>query len=187
MLLRTPSCVLAVLALASPTRIQQGNLTEAIVPVLRLSASEFPELPEPIAEQLDAKGCLIPQTGILTTPTNVVSGEFLEAGKSSWAVLCSVDGFASIHVFDHANDLVAELGSRPDRSRIRDGQEVDYTRNVDRASPDYIRSHYEAYGDEESEDLPEMLHDGIDDGVMEKGSSIHYFTGTRWIRLPGAD
>jgi hypothetical protein len=38
-----------------------------------------------------------------------------------------------------------------------------------------------------SPQCPVIAHDGIDDGFAEKGSRIHYFDGSRWHELPGAD
>jgi len=36
--------------------------------------------------------------------------------------------------------------------------------------------------------LPGILdHEGIDDGIFEKGSSIHYFYDGKWLEFAGSD
>lgn len=170
--------------------VQQDAWEAADAATTRLPPSAFPELPDEVARQLDARGCSIPQGDWPRDPDQrgVVEGEFLAAGKRSWAVLCSVERVSAILVFDSANELVAELNRAPDREYLQGGGHgtVVYSRLVTRATPAYIRDHYEEANDGVG-GMPEVSHDGIDDGWEGKASTVLYFTGSEWISLPGAD
>ena len=54
-------------------------------------------LPSNIVMELKKLDCLIPQ-GILDH-TNAIEGEFAIKGQKDWAVLCSINGKSSIHIF----------------------------------------------------------------------------------------
>lgn len=173
---------------AAPT--QEDDWAAADIALTRLAPSEFPELPDAVIDQLDARGCTVPQgSWPARMGRNVVSGEFIEAGQKAWAVLCSVERVSAILVFDSANSLVAELGRAPDLRYLEangDGT-IAYSRMVTRASPEYVRDRHEAYWEEGDDPLPELTHDGINAGWEGKASSVRYFTGGVWLVLPGAD
>src|SRR3974390_1098637 len=57
--------------------------------VRHLPPSSFPDLPDAVANELNQRGCLIPQTYQAHQPENAVHGSFQSAGSSDWAVLCS--------------------------------------------------------------------------------------------------
>jgi len=62
-----------------------------------------------IREEIRSRGCMIPQQTLSDGGTsnqlqNVVQGEFFEKGKTSWAVLCSVNESSSILVFRDVAD-----------------------------------------------------------------------------------
>jgi hypothetical protein len=63
---------------------------------LKIKPSECPGLPAEIADWLEQRSNIIPQTcytmsGIHLKPENVLSGEFYKSGQTDWAVL-TVDG-----------------------------------------------------------------------------------------------
>ena len=67
--------------------------------IRRLPASSFPDLPDAVAEMLDQRGCMIPQTYQAHRPENVVHASFERPGSSDWAVLCATHGNVELLVF----------------------------------------------------------------------------------------
>ena len=57
--------------------------------IRRLPVSSFPDLPSEIAERLNERGCMIPQTYEAHRPENVIRASLQRAGSSDWAVLCA--------------------------------------------------------------------------------------------------
>src|SRR4051794_182130 len=89
---------------ADPQHLNEsGQVTVAgqTVPYLirRLPISSFPDLPAHVADQLNQRQCLIPQSYEAHHPENVVRASLERAGSSDWAVLCSANGTVSLLVF----------------------------------------------------------------------------------------
>jgi len=65
--------------------------------IRRLPVSSFPELPADIQDQLNQRGCLIPQTYAAHHPENVVHASLERAGSSDWggSVLGEGKGFVA--------------------------------------------------------------------------------------------
>lgn len=184
------SAALAVaITLCPASANSQDRWDEAEETIVRLAPAAFPELPRQVVDTLEARSCTIAQVPAgLSGQPNVARGEFLVAGSSAWVVLCSVERVSTILVLEDDGRLVGELSSAPDRSFMQGmgSYGIIFSRTVSTAPPAQILRYYEqaaAPGDE----LPEITHDGIDDGFMGKASTILYFTGDRWIELPGAD
>ena len=93
----------------APTDNRSSQLTEtgktsvdgqtASYLIRRLPASSFPDLPDAIADVLDQRGCMIPQTYQAHRPENVIHASFERPGSSDWAVLCSTHGNVDLLVF----------------------------------------------------------------------------------------
>lgn len=67
----------------------QENAAERIV---RLPPSAFSELPRNVAQNLQERGCTVPQAGqpkSSASKNNVLHGEFAQGGQQDWVVLCS--------------------------------------------------------------------------------------------------
>ena len=65
--------------------------------IVQLPPTAFPELPTNLVQELQRRGCTIPQEAYSKTkPNNVIKGEFARAGQIDWAVLCSVRGVSTI-------------------------------------------------------------------------------------------
>src|SRR5438445_3406191 len=62
---------------------------QAAEQVLRLPPSALPELPRNVAQDLQKRGCSIPQSNLPHKPHNVLHGEFARARQKDWVVLCS--------------------------------------------------------------------------------------------------
>jgi len=87
MLLSLPSAI----APYQPAQEATGKFREADLPVTRLEPSAFPELPGNIRQELERRGCTIPQVWKDRKPHNVIRGEFTRNGQTDWAVFCSVN------------------------------------------------------------------------------------------------
>jgi|SRR5579872_2425582 len=145
--------------------------------IVHLPPTAFPELPKSVAEELNRRGCGIPQP-YPDQRVNVIRGEFSNPGQTDWAVLCSVNRFSSILVFwnGSARDP-AEVAKWPEpENAIYDS----FIRPVNRK---FILSHYRAYGGPKP---PPIDHQGIESGG-EKASEVLYFYRGEWLKLQGAD
>src|SRR5205823_13273677 len=67
--------------------------------IVRLSPSAFAEVPANLVQELQRRGCTIPQETFSKKRNNVIKGEFGKPGQMDWAVLCSVKGVSTILVF----------------------------------------------------------------------------------------
>ncbi len=171
--------------------------------IVRLAPAAFEKVPAAIRKALSDLGCSIPQAwgnavgnndqgcsipppGGSDRPHNVVSGEFMEAGRTQWAGLCSRNRSSAIIVIDENGRVRAELASAPDRRYLQGigCGKIAYSRWLSPAGADYILSVYQAYGGPKP---PLIDHQGIDNAFLEKGSTVHYFHEGTWLRLTGAD
>src|ERR1035437_11192042 len=88
--------------------------------IRRLPISSFPDLPDEVAELLNRRACLIPQTYEARQPENVVHASLERAGSSDWAVLCSTRGTVSLLVFFGSTpDSPTELARAPESDRLQ--------------------------------------------------------------------
>lgn len=132
---------------------------------VRLQPTHFAEAPKTVKATLRELGCRIPQPWAADTkkPHNLIRGEFMEAGRTQWAALCSRKrpGWTSaIIVIDENGGVQAELASKQERFHIQGvgGGKIGYSRALYPASADHILSMYQAYGGPEP---PPMDHKGI--------------------------
>jgi hypothetical protein len=153
--------------------------------------SDFPELPAGIAQDLTNRGCRIPQVKGVSKRHNIIRGEFEKPGQRDWAVLCVSKNISIIFVYwNGAAKNPAQLAPLDETlTRSKNG----YYRILRVVGEKFIRSHYAAYADVDPvitgmAPLPAVLdHDGIDDGILEKGSSVHYLENGKWLKLAGSD
>ena len=67
---------------------------------VRLPPSDFPHLPKSVRDDLDARGCTIPQVYCRNCkPHNVISGHFKHPSQVDWTVLCSIDRQSTLLVY----------------------------------------------------------------------------------------
>ena len=136
-----------------------------------LPVSSFPQLPALIARELDAKGCLIPQTYEAHEPENVIRGSFEKSGSNDWAVLCSVKGITNLYVFFGSN--LAEpiaLRSQADSKWLGKDWSQDYGSawGISTMSADVMPR------------VDQFDHDGIEDAFIEQSAVVHYYVKGRW-------
>jgi len=149
--------------------------------------SAFGNLPIKIKYELESRGCRIPQTYEGSAPQNVIHGQFAKRGQTDWAILCSRLGASSILVFWGGSEAApAEIRSAPDSiffTPIENGK-IGFARAISSVGKDFIVDHFKAYGGPQP---PPVDHDGINDEVVEKGSTVHYFYRGQWLELTGSD
>lgn len=168
------------------TRGSTQDWEKADLETKRLAPAMFSRLPAGIRRDLEKRGCTIPQAFTANRPGSVISGRFTSTVKTDWAVLCSVDRASSILVFRGGSvSSVAELANFPDSTFLQvvgPNDAIGYSRAIVVATAGYIREHNRS-----NLTLPRLGHDGINDLFVEKGSSIWYWDGGRWLELNGAD
>jgi hypothetical protein len=161
--------------------------TRADEATVRLRPSKIPVLPAEVREELERRGCTVPQPFTGRSPQNAVTGRFTSAIRIDWAVLCSRARASSILVFRGGSAKeVVEIAKAPDRHYLQGvgGGSIGFSRALGVASPQFIREHYETYGGPKP---PLLGHDGIDDRFVGKASGVWYWHRGRWLRLQGAD
>jgi len=154
--------------------------------ILSLSPTAFPELPANLVQELQRRGCTIPQADFSGRRGNVIRSEFAKPGQKDWAVLCSVRGVSTILVFWNGSEKnPAAIAAEPDSNflQVFNGRQFVW-REISAVDKDYIVKHYEAYGGTKP---PPIDHYGIDDGFLEKASVVWYFYNGEWLKLTGAD
>lgn len=140
-----------------------------------------------IIDDLERRGCTIPQAYGLGEEHNVVQGELKKKGQKDWAVLCSVKRSSAILIYWNA--------SPKDVSRVANGRDADFlqevepgrigfSRLIDIADANYLFGRYKAYGGPKP---PHIKHQGINDIWVEKASEVHYLHRGKWLKLQGAD
>ena len=171
-----PALVLAFVLIQSP----EAQIT-------RLSPAAFPELPANLVQEIQRRGCTVPQETYSKSRNNVIKGEFARPGQIDWAVLCSVNGISTILVFWNASEInpaaIAPMEDRNFAQSYGRGQ-FGYVRGIDAVGRDFIMRHYEAYGGPKP---PPIDHQGVEDMFIEKASVVWYFYQGQWLKLTGAD
>lgn len=148
--------------------------------IRRLPASSFPDLPDAIADVLDQRGCMIPQTYQAHRPENVIHASFEHPGSSDWAVLCSTHGNVELLVFfARTPNKPVMLASVPELERLQrhDSSGVlGFNWGIDPASPQRV---HEAQASMEHHP-PLLDHDALEDSVLSKKTIYHFFTRNAW-------
>jgi hypothetical protein len=130
-----------------------------------------------VAQQLEQKGCMIPQTYEAREPENVIHGSFEKKGSEDWAALCSVRGTTTLYVFLQSNLAnPIPLRHQPDSQWLGVEWSLDYGSAWGIAT----RPARLMPGSASAE------HDGIEDAFIEQSSTIHYFQNGRWTTLDGS-
>jgi len=155
--------------------------------VIRLKPREFRQLPASVRRSLDARGCTIPQYPGKLAPHNVITGSFIAKGSRDWAVLCSVDGTSRILVYRNGTaSKVDSLARLPDSGFLQPNASgvTEFSRKIEIATPKYIADQAKAYGTAKPANLD---HEGIDDGYMDKASTVLFYSRGKWRELQGAN
>jgi hypothetical protein len=155
--------------------------------IRRLPASSFPDLPDAIAEAVDKRGCMIPQTFQAHRPENVIHASLERAGSSDWAVLCSSHGNVELLVFfARTPNKPVTLASVPELDRLQrhDSSGVlGFNWGIDPASPRRVR---EAQAGMEHHP-PLLDHDAVEDVVLNQKTVYRFYTHAAWTVVDTQD
>jgi len=155
--------------------------------VSRLQPAAFGKLPAVIRARLERLGCRIPQPSVASDPVNVVSGHFVTAGRTDWAVLCSRDRVSSILVFPGGSvEKMESLATAPDRNYLQGAGDdrIEFSRTLHAAGPRTIGALSALDGGAAPTTID---HEGIEDRFEDKGSEFWYWHEGRWRRLADDD
>ena len=155
--------------------------------IRHLPVSSFPELPAQVQEQLNRRGCLIPQSYQAHGPENVIHASFEHAGSSDWAALCSAQGTVSLLVFFASNPgQFVVLAAAPETERLQThdpGGVLGFDWGIDPASP--ARIHEAQAGLDHRPPLVD--HDALADSLIDHRTVYHFYAKSAWTVLEMPD
>jgi len=155
------------------------------VALVRVAPSAVPGLPSNISGWMENRGYSIPQSYCDSTLHNVIVGSLAREGSSDWAALCSrADSSRLVIFWDGSVDSVTELPMLSDEafSYACEGREYGYSRLIGLIDGEGIADHNHAVSDSLAFD-----HQGVEEGICEKGSSVFYWRNGKAFELAGAD
>jgi len=181
------ACVSAQISGTSPL-VKTGKLSvsgrEVSYRIRNLPVSSFPDLPNPIADALNDRGCLIPQTYQAKRPENVIHGSLERPGSQDWAVLCAAQGKVSLLVFfasaPAAQPTVLLAANETDHLQAHDlSGELGFDWGIDAVSP--ARMHDVEAGMTHRPPLPD--HDCLFETVIDHKTVYHLYRDGAWGKV----
>lgn len=152
--------------------------------IRNLPVSSFPDLPNPVADALNGRGCLIPQTYQAKRPENVVRGSLERPGSQDWAVLCAAQGKVSLLVFfasvPAAQPAVLLAANETDHLQAHDlSGELGFDWGIDPVSP--ARLHDVEAGMKHRPPLPD--HDCLAETTVDRQTIYHLYRNGAWEKV----
>jgi hypothetical protein len=131
------------------------------------------------------ESCRTLQSKMYRSGTTSYAVSLKKPGQRDWAALCMQKNSSIIFVYwNEPAKSPTQLAPLDETLTL---SKRGYFRILHVAGEKFMRSHQDAYAPE-MDPLPRILdHDGIDDGILEKGSSVHYFDNGKWLTLAGPD
>jgi hypothetical protein len=165
--------------------IVDGHPTPYVI--RHLPISSFPDLPPAIQQQLDRRGCLIPQTYEAHGPENVVHASLERPGSSDWAILCSARETVSLLVFfgDDSSQTFT-LASAPETERLQTHDPsgvLGFNWGIDPASPEQIHDAQLPM----RHPPPRLDHEALADTLVDRHTVYHFYLKSAWIVLEMQD
>jgi hypothetical protein len=155
--------------------------------IRHLPVSSFPDLPPDVQQQLDHRGCLIPQSYEARQPENVVHASLERSGSSDWAVLCSTQGMVSLLVFfGSGSSQPFTLASAPETERLQShgsSAVLGFNWAIDPASPQDV--HEAQLGMRHPP--PHVDHDALADSVIDQRTFYHIYLSNSWTLVDTHD
>lgn len=189
------SAPLAAPQIAAAPKDQQPALTvsgkiviggrETTYLIHQLPPSSFPALPRAVQDELNKRGCMIPQTYEAHRPENVIHANLQGVGDQDWAMLCAAQGTASLLVFFDGNPQPAVLAQAPltERLQAHDVTGVlGFNWAIDPATPRQV-----AEAQHGMYPRPAALdHDAVADTIVEHKTIYHFYAKSAWtlVKLP---
>jgi hypothetical protein len=153
-----------------------------------LPAEAYQAAPPEVIAEIKARNCSVPQTSS-KKPHNLISGQFVTAGRRDWAILCSKEGKSSIQLL--TNDKNACLSPLEQADDVGFIQQVEngrneYSRLIKTETRKNVVKHTKAMS---SPDLnaKDVEHDGLRDIFLGKASTIFYCRNGKWISMEATD
>jgi hypothetical protein len=142
--------------------------------------SKFAKLPDALREDLQIRGCTVPQPPFSRELTNVIRGHFRDTQHVDWAAVCDVRNkdMSMILVYWAGNFTGPAVLNA---SKLSKGNCWTEIAPVGKA---FITEHYRAYGGPKP---PPIDHEGINVGICDKASTVSYFYRNHWLTLTGSD
>ncbi|MCE5272694.1 hypothetical protein LLH00_15545 [bacterium] len=169
--------------------VSPGVWLAAAEALKRLPPSAFPDLPEGIRIWMEKEGYTVPQVYGDDEPHNVISGQFYQTGVTDWALLASKDLKSRLFIFRGGTELDSSLAGPCKETGYMQGFGdgiLGFSWYISTADSAYILSQFKSYDRDEEPPFP-IEHDGIEDGFMDKASTVLYHREGEWHELPGAD
>lgn len=170
--------------------VHSGQITvdghSASYRIRHLPVSSFPDLPEKVADQLNRRGCLIPQSYAAHHPENVVNGSLERNGSSDWAVLCSAQGTVSLMVFfGGAPSAPVILTTSPETRRLQRHDttgELGFNWAIDGTSPEALQQVRNL-----DPRPPAIDHDALADSIVDRRTVYRFYSEHAWAVLKGSE
>jgi len=151
--------------------------------IRRLPVSSFPDLPNPVQDALNQRGCLIPQTYEAHQPENVIRARFERPGSLDWAVLCSVQGTVSLLVFFSSSpDKPFVIVSAPEMQRLQahgSSATLGFNWGIDPATPNQVHQAQAGL----THPAQWVDHDAVADSVVDHRTVYHFYAKDAWTLL----
>jgi hypothetical protein len=166
-------------------------LGQAYTPVERERTPEsIPQLPPEVRQDLSHRQCLVPRYvgNDGADDWAFVAGHFRSGTSLDYAVVCHIPVRKTQDVLVYSNLNGAWSGEVIARGIFDPSPGADKceaTAGV--ATPEAIREYAREFAPEELKWLPPLDHEGVEVGICEKASIIHYFSDGRWLELQGGD
>lgn len=157
--------------------VTDGRATSYLI--RHLPVSSFPALPRAIQDELNSRGCMIPQTYEAHRPENVVHANLEGRGGTDWAVLCSVKGAVSLLVFFDGNPEPTVLTSAPETERLQvhdPSGVLGFNWGIDPASPRQVAEAQAGMYPRP----PALDHDALADTIVEHKTTYHFYASNAW-------
>jgi len=154
--------------------------------IRHLPVSSFPALPRAVQDELNKRGCMIPQSYEAHRPENVVHGNFEGRSAIDWAVLCATRSAVSLLVFfDGSTQPPAVLASAPETERLQahDASGVlGFNWGIDPATPQQVAGAQTGL----SPRPPILDNDTVAETIVEHKTVYHFYSKSTWtlVKLP---
>jgi hypothetical protein len=151
--------------------------------IRNLPVSSFPEIPPAVANSLNTRGCVIPQTYEAKRPENVIHASLERAGSSDWAVLCAAHARVSLLVFLAGSSEPVILASSPEMNHLQAhgaNGELGFDWGIDPASPARVHDAQAAMRHRP----PAPDHDALADTTLDHGTVYHLYRDGAWGTIP---
>ena len=155
--------------------------------IRHLPVNAFPDLPAPVADQLNQRQCLIPQSYEAHHPENVVHASLEHVASTDWAVLCSANGRVSLLVFlgsaGHKPSVLATATETARLQRHDSSGVLGFNWAIEPASPEAV---HQAQSSMEKRP-PRLDHDTLADITLDRNTVYRFFKKGSWTLVDTSD